>query len=119
MRMNGTETALVNSPPRRLLQRYEAGRLIAMGGRTPGARVAELGCGSGYGTKLILDVFGAAQVDAVDLDPAMLTPVVLDVGEALVLKQAFDSDELPSEETLAAIVDQAILPAVGKPPPRR
>ncbi|MEV0985360.1 class I SAM-dependent methyltransferase [Brevibacterium sp. NPDC049920] len=66
------EAALVDSPPRRLLQRFEARRLIALGGRTPGARVAELGCGPGSGTKLILDVFGAAPVDAVDLDPAMI-----------------------------------------------
>lgn len=70
--MNRLESAFVDSPPRRLLQRYEASRLIALGGRTPGARVAELGCGPGYGTKLILDAFGAARVDAVDLDPAMV-----------------------------------------------
>ena len=72
MRMNRMEAALVDSPPRRLLQRFEAGRLIGLGGRTPGARAAELGCGPGYGTKLIMDVFGAASVDAVDLDPAMI-----------------------------------------------
>lgn len=72
MRMNRMEAVLVDSPPRRLLQRFEVRRLAALGGRTPGARVAELGCGSGYGTKLILDVFGAASVDAVDLDPAMI-----------------------------------------------
>ena len=72
MLMNGVETALVDSPPRRWLQRFEAARLAALGGRTAGARVVELGCGSGYGTKLIFDVFGAAHVDAVDLDPAMV-----------------------------------------------
>ena len=72
MLMNRVETVLVDSPPRRLLQRFEAARLVALGGRTPGARVAELGCGSGYGTKLIFDVFGAAHVDAVDLDPGMV-----------------------------------------------
>ncbi|ETA06213.1 class I SAM-dependent methyltransferase [Gordonia terrae] len=73
MLMNRMETVLVNSPPRRWLQRYEARVLTALGGRTPGARVAELGCGSGYGTRLILDEFGAARVDAVDLDPAMIS----------------------------------------------
>ena len=70
--MNRVETAAVNSPPRRWLQRYEARALRALGGRVPGGRVAELGCGSGFGTRLILDRFGAAQVDAVDLDPAMI-----------------------------------------------
>ncbi|SDT91902.1 Methyltransferase domain-containing protein [Gordonia westfalica] len=73
MLMNRVETVLVNSPPRRWLQRYEARVLTALGGRTPGAHVAELGCGSGYGTRLILDEFGAARVDAVDLDPAMIS----------------------------------------------
>lgn len=34
--------------------------------------MAEIGCGSGYGTRLILDEFAAASVDAVDLDPAMI-----------------------------------------------
>ncbi|MBF6136705.1 TetR/AcrR family transcriptional regulator [Nocardia otitidiscaviarum] len=50
------------------------------------------------------------------IDPARLTPVVLDIGEALVLKIAFDTGALPSERTLADIVDQAILPAVGLTP---
>ncbi|MBQ0927549.1 class I SAM-dependent methyltransferase [Saccharopolyspora endophytica] len=70
--MNRIESMLVNSPPRRWLQRYEARELINLGGRVPGGLVAELGCGPGYGTRLILDRFGAAHVDAVDLDPAMI-----------------------------------------------
>lgn len=71
--MNRVETALINSAPRRALQRlYEAPLLARLGGQTPGARAVEIGCGSGYGTKLILDKFGAARVDAVDLDPAMI-----------------------------------------------
>ena len=47
--MNRVETAAINSPPRRWLQRYEARALIALGGRVPGSRVLELGCGSGSG----------------------------------------------------------------------
>ncbi|HEU5156470.1 MAG TPA: class I SAM-dependent methyltransferase [Streptosporangiaceae bacterium] len=71
--MNRIETAVVNNPARRAVQRfYETRLLTGMGGRTPGARAAEIGCGSGYGTKLILDQFGAAHVDAVDLDPKMI-----------------------------------------------
>ena len=61
---------LINSVPRRGLQRfYEAPLLGRLGGRVPGGRVLEIGCGSGYGTRLIFDLFGAATVDAVDLDP--------------------------------------------------
>lgn len=74
MLMNTVETALVNSPPRRWLQRYYETRvLLRFGGRLlPGARALEIGCGSGYGSRLVLERFGAASVDAVDLDPAMI-----------------------------------------------
>ncbi|MEU0108437.1 class I SAM-dependent methyltransferase [Streptomyces sp. NPDC006251] len=105
MLMNRAETLLVNSPPRRWLQRlYEAPLLARLGGRAPGARAAEIGCGSGYGTRLILDRFGAATVDAVDLDPAMIERarrrlnrygdrVRLAVGDATDLRTAFDADD--------------------------
>ncbi len=74
MLMNQMETFLVTSPANRIFQRcVEAPMLRRLGGRTPGARALEIGCGSGYGTKLIIDQFGAATVDAVDLDPAMVT----------------------------------------------
>ncbi|WP_433871617.1 TetR/AcrR family transcriptional regulator [Saccharopolyspora sp. CA-218241] len=51
-----------------------------------------------------------------EIDPALVTPVVTDVGEAMVLKHALDSESLPGEDVLAAIVDQVILPAVGRGP---
>lgn len=52
-------------------------------------------------------------------DPALVTPVVADIGEALVLKHTLDSGGLPDADALAAIVDQAILPAVGLACPDR
>ena len=74
MLMNRMETVLVNSPPRRWLQCwYEVPALRRMGGELPpGAHVLEIGCGPGYGTQLLLRDLGAARVDAVDLDPAMI-----------------------------------------------
>jgi ubiquinone/menaquinone biosynthesis C-methylase UbiE len=74
MLMNRIETALVTSRPRRWLQRrYEVPVLLRFGGRLiPGTQALEVGCGSGYGSQLILERFGAASVDAVDLDPAMI-----------------------------------------------
>ncbi|MCH6165240.1 class I SAM-dependent methyltransferase [Pseudonocardia alaniniphila] len=71
--MNRVETAVVNSPPRRWLQRYEARLLHRLGGPVTAGRVLELGCGRGFGTRLILDRFGAREVDALDLDPRMVT----------------------------------------------
>lgn len=74
MLMNKVETAVVDSAPRRWLQRfYETRVLLRLGGGvSPGARALEIGCGSGYGSQLVLERFGAASVDAVDLDPAMI-----------------------------------------------
>lgn len=119
MLMNRMESALVNSPPRRWLQRFEAAQLVALGGRTPGARVVELGCGPGYGTKLILDVFGAARVDAVELDPALLVTaaqrlarypgrVSLVEGSATDLSAAFGPDG-GRDASYDAVFDFAVL----------
>ena len=36
-----------------------------------------------------------------------------DIGEALVIKHQIDTGALPTDDYRAAIVDQAILPAVG------
>ncbi|MFB9724713.1 TetR-like C-terminal domain-containing protein [Planobispora longispora] len=46
----------------------------------------------------------------------LLTPVVADIGEALVTKRLIDTGAPPADEDLAAIVDQAILPAIGLGP---
>ncbi|MEU5874674.1 TetR-like C-terminal domain-containing protein [Glycomyces sp. NPDC047369] len=46
-------------------------------------------------------------------DPGLLTPVVVDIGEAMVTKRMMDTGEDPGDDYLAAIVDQAILPALG------
>jgi ubiquinone/menaquinone biosynthesis C-methylase UbiE len=63
----------MNNPARAALQRgFEARRLLAMGGRVPGPRALEVGCGRGVGTELVLDLFGAAHVHAIDLDPRMV-----------------------------------------------
>src|SRR3990172_12588458 len=73
MRLNAIETALMNNPVRAAIQgRFEAERLLAMGGRLRGGRALEVGCGRGVGVELILDRFGASEVDAFDLDPQML-----------------------------------------------
>ena len=73
MILNRLEFALMNNPVRSALQRHvEARRLLRMGGSVRGAKALEIGCGRGVGVELILDVFGAAAVDAFDLDPRMI-----------------------------------------------
>ncbi len=73
MLLNRIEYALMNNPVRASIQRrFEARRLLNMGGPMHCGQALELGCGRGVGTELILDVFGADSVDAFDLDPRMV-----------------------------------------------
>jgi ubiquinone/menaquinone biosynthesis C-methylase UbiE len=73
MLLNAIEKALMNNPVREASQRrFEAGRLLSMGGRMAGGRALEIGCGRGVGVEIILDQFGADRVDGFDLDPDMV-----------------------------------------------
>ncbi|MFF9141044.1 class I SAM-dependent methyltransferase [Streptomyces albogriseolus] len=123
MLMNRIEKAAVNNPARRALQRfYEVPALLRLAGGplTPGARAVEIGCGSGYGygygTRMILDHFRAARVDAIDLDESMVTKarrrlldrpgrVRLAVGDATDLRAAFGAED----DTYDAAFDFAII----------
>jgi ubiquinone/menaquinone biosynthesis C-methylase UbiE len=72
MLLNAVETALMNNPVRAAIQRrFEAPRLLRMGGSMGGGHALEIGCGRGVGSELILGLFGADTVDAFDLDPRM------------------------------------------------
>lgn len=73
MKLNFVEKALMNNPVRAALQRrFEAKRLLAMGGQMPGGIALEVGCGRGIGSEIILTYFNADKVDAFDLDPRMV-----------------------------------------------
>ncbi len=73
MILNRIEYALMNNPFRAIPQRhFVAKRLLKMGGPTGPVTALEIGCGRGIGVDIIMDLFGAAQVDAFDLDPRMI-----------------------------------------------
>lgn len=73
MLLNRIEKTMMNNPIREAVQRrFEARRLLRLGGKPAPARALELGCGRGVGVELILSQFGAEKVDAFDLDPDMV-----------------------------------------------
>ncbi|CAL9556014.1 hypothetical protein SUDANB121_04552 [Nocardiopsis dassonvillei] len=47
------------------------------------------------------------------IDPARVTDVTVDIGEAMVLKYTVDHGRAPDRDHLARIVDEVILPSVG------
>lgn len=73
MLLNSFEYALMNNPIRAAVQRrFEARRLLHLGGPMHGGLALEIGCGRGVGAALILDLFGADRVHAFDLDRRMI-----------------------------------------------
>ena len=50
------------------------------------------------------------------IDPARVTDVTTDIGEAMVLKYSIDHGRAPDRDHLARVVDEVILPAVGADP---
>ncbi len=71
--LNRVEKAMMNNPVRAALQRHLEARLLAnLGGTARGKRCLEVGCGRGRGIDIIFDDFGAAEVDAFDLDADMI-----------------------------------------------
>jgi len=73
MLLNRFERLLLAHPLRDQVQlRLDARRLCRLGGRVDGGRVLEIGCGRGAGIEAAFRVFGAATVDAGDIDPRMV-----------------------------------------------
>ncbi len=133
MKMNGLETIFLNSPVRAFLQRrYEAPLMERLGGRTEGGHVLEVGCGRGVGTQILFEQFGAARVQAFDLDAAMVERarrrlarypserLKLDVGDVTAIKaddQQFDAvfdfnviHHVPSWQSAIGEVSRVIKP---------
>lgn len=80
--MNAFGRATMNNSARAFAQRhYLVPQMLRLGGSLDGCRVLELGCGRGVGTELILDEMGAAEVDALDLDPIMVNKARRRLGD--------------------------------------
>ncbi|MBW1979676.1 MAG: class I SAM-dependent methyltransferase [Deltaproteobacteria bacterium] len=73
MKVNWPERLWVNSPVRLLVQMREIRFFKRQRGLPAGAAVLEIGCGRGAGARLILAAFQPRRLDALDLDPAMIS----------------------------------------------
>jgi ubiquinone/menaquinone biosynthesis C-methylase UbiE len=111
MILNRIEKALMNNPVRAAVQRrFEARRLLAMGGPMRGERALEIGCGRGVGTELVLDVFGAKHVDAFDLDPEMVRLASRRLEGRPVRVRAGDVEHIDADDaSYDAVFDFAII----------
>jgi SAM-dependent methyltransferase len=72
VRLNALGRASMNNPVRAGLQRRMARWFERLGGRVPGGRGLEIGCGRGAALGLLRDRFGLREMIGLDLDPRML-----------------------------------------------
>ena len=73
VRMNWAESIYINSGLRtKRLRQHVIPKLIALGGRTEGLEVLDIGCGPGECVAGEIEDFGASRVFAVDFDPKMV-----------------------------------------------
>jgi ubiquinone/menaquinone biosynthesis C-methylase UbiE len=101
MIVNWPERVWVNSPVRRWVQRREARYFKKLLAQPEGGRFLEIGCGNGFGARLIAETFAPALIAASDIDPKMLRlarrkTAVLGLMKTQVL--AADAQRLPCRE---------------------
>lgn len=73
MLLNSAEFLLMNNPVRKLIQStLEISRLKKLVKTRRMGRVLEIGCGSGYGSQLIMKYFCPKKIIATDFDPRMI-----------------------------------------------
>jgi ubiquinone/menaquinone biosynthesis C-methylase UbiE len=111
--MNRAESIYINSGLRtKRLRRSVIPKLIALGGRTEGLEVLDIGCGPGECVAGEIEDFGASRVTAIDFDPKMVhraTARLAQYGERVTLLEG-DVTNLPYENgTFDAVFNFAVL----------
>ncbi len=73
MKMNLLEFIIVNNPLRRLIQgQVEIKGFLDVPNYVKNGKVIEIGCGSGYGSKLISHYFSPKEIYGIDIDEKMI-----------------------------------------------
>jgi ubiquinone/menaquinone biosynthesis C-methylase UbiE len=87
VKLNALGRASMNNAVRAGLQRHLMARWFErLGGRVPGGRGLEVGCGRGAALRMLRERFGLREMVGLDLDPRMLVPARRGAhGAALVL----------------------------------
>jgi ubiquinone/menaquinone biosynthesis C-methylase UbiE len=111
--MNWAESIYINSGLRtRRLRRSVIPKLIALGGRTEGLEVLDIGCGPGECVVGEIEDFGAGRVTAIDFDPNMVQRAsgrLAEYGTRVTVAEG-DVTRLPFEdETFDAAFNFAVL----------
>lgn len=95
MRLNKAEFLLVNNPVRHIIQdKYEAKIFRSMSSITNIERALEIGCSTGYGTKIIKKHFNPKKIIAIDLDEQMIRIAQKRNTDATVSFKAMDASRL-------------------------
>jgi ubiquinone/menaquinone biosynthesis C-methylase UbiE len=113
VRMNRAESIYINSGLRtKRLRRSVIPKLIALGGRTEGLEVLDVGCGPGECVAAEIEEFGASRVTAIDFDPRMVHRArarLAQYGNRVTLLEG-DVTNLPYENgTFDAVFNFAVL----------
>src|ERR1700693_768816 len=99
--MNWAESIYINSGLRtKRLRQNVVPKLIALGGRTEGLDVLDIGCGPGECVAREIEDFGASRVVAVDFDPKMVQRAkgrLAEYGNRATVTEG-DVTDLPNED---------------------
>lgn len=111
MILNKLEFALMNNPLRRFIQdKIEIKELRSRSSLPPHKAILEIGCGSGYGTRLIQRYFQPTKIEAVDLDPRMIVLARKRVQDPTISFRVGSATKLPfKSNTFDAVIEFGII----------
>ena len=111
MKLNKIEFALVNNPIRAFVQKnHEIKVLRKMTPITNIGFALEIGCGNGYGTKLIKEYFCPGRIEAIDLDEKMIGIAIRKNRDSSIQFYVMDASTLSfADRTFDAIFDFGII----------